>query len=650
MPRFRTKYPEFKSLRKVKFDWGSFKGGLNTLFKDTEIKASELAQAQNLILIGEGVPTKRWGTQLYFNSSATGVVRGMSGFYQLDGTNELLAITDEGYLNKRNSSTFTQLAGVSWASGYNVEMTQISNRMYLVGGDRELARYSNPTLVGFPTIGQPLSLGVSQLSGASGPNTWAYRVSHFTAVGETQASNPVTLATQPEDTSNGTIRVAWTNTSTASGIRLGTNVYKGDLGNETFVASVDGQATFWLDDGAAVPTLFNYPPKTDTTGGVKAKYVVRFQDRLIMAGINGDPSLVMISGAEPLHERFDFGSNGGYVRVEPDAGDDITGLRVKGKKIIVFKERSVWQIILEQRAYKTINDVTLTALDPQVELITASIGCTSHRSITDVENDILFLASGNRGVFVLGNEPGIIGDILRTNEISVKIRPFFESLTGTEQTNACAVYFNNKYFVGIPGKNQTMVFDRERTAWMGPWTFDANIFHVYYDSSDTPILLKGNDDGPGVEEIGSSITGDLGAAFGTIMRTRREDFGDWSKFKTVENILTLWRNLSGTVDVDIRLEERTGNTITAKSFAVTTGAGNSGWGADMWANTQWGDSEAEGAARDLSEVVKQAFLQKTARNVQLIVETTTLGANYELMEIKGEAQEIGQYRPSSWKV
>ena len=112
----------------------------------------------------------------------------------------------------------------------------------------------------------------------------------------------------------------------------------------------------------------------------------------------------------------------------------------------------------------------------------------------------------------------------------------------------------------------------------------------------------------------------------------------------------LWRNLSGSVNVDIRLEERGGNTLTAKSFAVTTGAGNSGWGADLWANTQWGDSEAEGAARDLSEVVKQAFLQKTARSVQLIIKTTTLGANYELMGIKGEGQEIGQYRPSSWKV
>ena len=95
---------------------------------------------QNLMLAGQGIPTKRWGTALYFTSSATGAVRGMSGFYQIDDTNELLAITDEGYLRKRNGSTFTAIAGVSWASGYNVEMAQIADKMYFVGGSREMAR------------------------------------------------------------------------------------------------------------------------------------------------------------------------------------------------------------------------------------------------------------------------------------------------------------------------------------------------------------------------------------------------------------------------------------------------------------------------------------------------------------------------------
>lgn len=653
MPKFRTQRPPFNPPRELVFEWEAFNGGLNTLFKDTEIADNEVAQFQNLMLAGKGIPTKRWGTDLYFTaytSTATISVRGLGGFYQKDGTNQLLSVTDQGFLSRRNGSSFTAINGVSWASGSNVEMTQISDRMYFVGGSRELARYSNPTLVGFPTIGLPTSVGLSQLSGASGPRNWSYRLTHITDVGETVASSAIVLNNQPEDTNKGTIRVAWTNVSTASGIRKGTNIYKGDLGRETFVARADGESAFWLDDGTAVPTQFAFPPTVDGTGGANAKYIVRFQDRLVIAGVTNDPTLVMISGAEPLHERFDFGSNGGFVRVEPDSGDDITGLAVKADKIIVFKERSVWQITLEQRAYKTVNEITLTALDPQVQLITASIGCASHRTIQNVENDILFLAKGGRGVFVLGNEPGIIGDILRTNEVSIKVRPFFESLTASEESTACGIYFGNKYFLGIPSKSQTMVFDRERSSWLGPWTFDGRIFHVYYDSNDQANLLKGNVVGPDVERILQSYPGDRGVAFETILRTKREEFKDFSHFKNIKNIFTLWRDLAGSVSADIRLEEAGGNTITAKSFTVTTGSGNSGFGADFFGNTQFGDSEEKGEARDLSEVVKQALLNKSARNVQMIIKTSALNDDYKLMKIRGEARIIGQFRPSRWKV
>src|SRR3990167_271626 len=193
MPLFRARSPFYRQPKEVGFNWENFVGGLNTLFEETEIANNELAKAQNLILVGKGIPNKRWGTGLYFTSSATGTVRGMSGFYQVDGTNKLLAITDEGYLNERNGSSFTNIAGVSWASGYNVEMAQIANKMYFVGGNREMARYSNPTLVGFPTIGQPSSVGASQLSGASGSRTFSYRVTHTTDVGETLPSTAVSL-------------------------------------------------------------------------------------------------------------------------------------------------------------------------------------------------------------------------------------------------------------------------------------------------------------------------------------------------------------------------------------------------------------------------------------------------------------------------
>src|SRR3990167_10665744 len=102
---------DYKPPRPITFVWDTFRKGLNTILRDNEIDKEELAQMDNLLLKGKGIPTKRWGTALYFNAGVTGSVRGLEGFYKSDGTIELLAITDEGYLVKRNGTTYSTLAG-----------------------------------------------------------------------------------------------------------------------------------------------------------------------------------------------------------------------------------------------------------------------------------------------------------------------------------------------------------------------------------------------------------------------------------------------------------------------------------------------------------------------------------------------------------
>ncbi|MEK7113180.1 MAG: hypothetical protein AAB875_07785, partial [Patescibacteria group bacterium] len=150
LPRFSKRVPPFKAPRSFSFDWQNFRGGLNTLFRDQEIKDNELAQSTNLMLVAQGVPTKRWGTAVYHLAGESGMVRGLKGFYPsgASGSNELLAITDDGLLTIKSNASYTIRTGASWASGYNAEMAQLDNRMYIVNGQRELARYSNPTLVG----------------------------------------------------------------------------------------------------------------------------------------------------------------------------------------------------------------------------------------------------------------------------------------------------------------------------------------------------------------------------------------------------------------------------------------------------------------------------------------------------------------------
>lgn len=647
MPIFQTRNQEYKPRKDIDFDWPTFAKGLNTLLRENEVAKDELTQAENITLKGKGVPTKRPGIALYYQSgNATGSVRGLHGLYYSNGTVDIVSLTDDGFLTIRTNASYTRVDGVSWASGNNAYMAQLKDTLYIVDGDRELVKYSSPTLVGFPTIGLPAVTGATNLSNATGATIKSYRVSAVSQVGETLAASPFQLTGQPINlggSAGGTIRLFITPPSTASGVLRGMNIYGRNDGDERFLGSLPGNATVFDDAGVIEASFIAYPPTADSTGGPKAKYVIRFHDRLVFAGLSGEPSKLLVSGRAPNHEKFDLSYGGNYIEIEPDAGDDITGIAAWTDRIIVFKERSIWEVKLTT---EKAGNFFLTV--PEAKLITASHGAIAPRSIIPVENDIFFLS--RKGIYTLGYESGFAFDVLRTNEISVRIRPFFESLTVSQKKNAVATYWDNKYVITFPGLDKAMVFDRERLAWLGPWTFDGNVFEVFYDADENERLLIGDDDSVNVDEVSGSYTSDKGTAIQTLLRTRLEDFGDWSLFKNIKNIFTQFRNITGSVAVDLKLEKRNGSVVNAESFTVTPNTGNSGWGSDLWGAAIWGTSLVGGGGTDAQQTIKWTRLNDAARSLQMTFKTTDANSNYELLGIKGKAQPIGSgYRPSRWK-
>lgn len=646
--QFNSRVLPYKSSRSISFDWSTFSGGLNTLRRANEIDKSELAQADNLVLIGKGVPTKRWGIANYYSGGSTGSVRGIKGFYKSNTTNELISITDEGFLRKRNGTSFATINGASWASGSNAFMTQLNDTIYIVNGTQTLTKYSSPTLVGFPTVAVPSITGASNISNASGLSVKGYRVSAVSSVGETLASSTFELKTQPKTlggTAGGVVRLVWGAVSTASGILQGYNIYGRDSGNETFLAGVDAASTVYFDDGSSIPRLFTYPPTADSTGGPVAKYIVRFQDRLVFAGLSSDPSKVLISGKVPNHEKFDISFGGNFIKIEPDAGDDVTGLIAFADRILVFKTHSIWQISLST---EQIGNFFVT--NPVLRLITAARGCIAPRSIVFVENDVFYLSQ--QGVHSLGYQTGFTIDQLRSNEASAKIRPFFDSLTTSQKQNAAAAYLDFKYFISFPGSTKTMVFDVQRGAWMGPWSFDANVFEVYTDTSSVDRLLIGRSADTNIDEVSSIFLNDKNTAITTAMSTKKEDFGDWSLFKTIKSVFTDMRNVSGTVAVNLVLEQKSGAAVTAKSFNIVPATGVTGWGSDQWAIALWGSSSNKIASGiDVTEIIRWANINQAARTLQVTIKTNNANDNYELLGIRGEAKLIGSgFRPSQWRV
>lgn len=647
MPITQQNPPAYRPPKESIVTWSTWKKGLNLLLRENEVAPSEMTLATNLLLKGSGIPTKRWGSRDYFTAGATGGVEFIHYAKKINNDIEILALTDWGILTKKSGASYVNISGYSWPSGSVMDAAQLGEKVYLVSSGRPWVRYNFSTLVSFPTVSLPSNVLVTNMSGATGAYEWSWRISTLDrAGGETLSTTPVSLASLPQDLTNTVMRISWTGASAASGDIVGYNIYRGTRGNEKWIANVDHTTLRYDDAGLPPPDVTKVVPSADTTGGVNAKYILRYQDRLILAGIPNDPTLLMVSGRFPYQERFDMSAGGGYIPIEPDSGENITGLGMHQEKLIVFKERSVWQVNLG-----SIETQYLTILDIQYKLLTASQGCKSHKTIVPVENDLMF--ANDRGVYILRYEPQL-QNIINASEISAKIRPFFEGLTEADINGMSAAYIDKKYVLSFPISKQTVIFDRERMCFMGPWRtpFGINKWIKYTDSDGIERWLAADSTDNIVSEFKASYPDDKNTAIPTIFKSRKEDFNDWTLYKTINEVYLNFGNAIGEISVSIYLEDRSGNIINTKSFIFSGSGttGTTGMGTDAIGDIQLGDSNMN-AIIAMNEIPKKAYIYKSTRTIQVEIRTTEKTSNYELLGAKiiAIAQSRGN-NPSSWVV
>ena len=117
--RLNTKIPAYRPSKDLEIDYQDFGGGWNNIFRPTELKPNELAQADNLLLTGKGIPTGRWGSENYF-TAGSGNVRLINSYeVPTTGVSDLLALTDEGYLVEKSGASYSVINGASFPSVYN---------------------------------------------------------------------------------------------------------------------------------------------------------------------------------------------------------------------------------------------------------------------------------------------------------------------------------------------------------------------------------------------------------------------------------------------------------------------------------------------------------------------------------------------------
>jgi len=643
MPIYNVNPPPFKKRKDINADWNTFRKGLNLLLRPTELGHDELAQADNIMLIGSGVPTGRWGTSTYFTVNATGAINGFGTYNNTASlTNELIALSDEGFLAKKNGTGSTVLTGQSYPSGSIVRAEQLGGKTYFVSKNVPLTAYNGINLAVFATISAPTGLTATNFSGGSGTFTWSWKVTTLGANGgETTPSTNILLPGLPQDLSKTQVNVRWSAPSAAT--LAGYQIYRGLPGDETFIAAVGASTTVYIDIGdPQSDTIF--PPLANTTGGVKSQFITKFNDRLLMVD-QSDPTKLLISGRYPNQARFNWADGGGSIYIDPDSGQDITGIAVQpgSDKIIVFKEFSSYAVTLS-----TVNIGNFVILDPQYQPVSIAVGCSNPDTIQTVENDVFYF--GRKGMYVVGYEPNFLS-IIRTNEVSARIRPYLALLNDDDYKTACTMYVDNKYLLSFPNRKEIMVYDRERGAFAGLWKLPFGITKMkkYVDGTGTEKWVVGTTTNQ-VYTFEPSVNSDNGTTISKILRTNKDALGVWNQLKVIKLFYALLRNITGTATVNVLMEDRNGATSVIKTFSITgsdTG-GKSGWGSTLWGSRMWGETKGS-IVTGSDEFPRWSQLYKIGRLIQVEVTSTMPNSNFELLNLKVTGKSQGENSLASFE-
>jgi hypothetical protein len=222
-----------------------------------------------------------------------------------------------------------------------------------------------------------------------------------------------------------------------------------------------GQGPLWGMNGTDTPQQWDGVAAstsdwTAQSGGgsvPNGKYLLYHNNRLIVAGTSSNPSRVYLSsiidpaGSNDGARNWDTGTNEGItIDIDPNDGQEITGIGKLGPYILVFKPRKTYLITdTDTGAYRIAH---------------SEIGCTAHRSIVETEAGTIFLASDG-AVYVTNGTTA--------NKISLDVHSALMEIGGANIQYAAAVFKDEGYYLSIPqGNNRNeliLEFDLATKTW-----------------------------------------------------------------------------------------------------------------------------------------------------------------------------------------
>ena len=513
-----------------------FLGGLNTFQDETLIKDSELSEAKNILLNVDGI-TPRPGTLTLGGDSASRI-DGLTSYYKSTGTREMIRMAG-GKLQRQVGATITDI-DAGYTDGSKTAFIQALDKLFIVNEDDGLSQYDGTTVDRYTALTTPASPSVTP-QGTTGSTSYSYKVTAFNFAGQTLPTAAINTTTGNATLSATNFnRVTWSAVSGAEGY----NIYgrKADGAGVTYLDTV--YTTTYDDKGQRTPASTLFPPEANLTGGINATMVVFGISRIFAAGDPANPSRLYYSdtGTRVGNFNISLDSNAGFVDVFKNDGFKITSIIPFQGGVIVFKENAIFKFDFVQASGDFDGDGVEESVSlPQLSEITRSFGCVSFASTQYVENDVIFAAKkdGRLAFYSLGNQENYAGNVLRTNELSIKIQEKLEDVNVAYLENAAGFYYNNIYGCSVATSgsgvnNRTWCLDTRFGAWTYWEGFNPANYTVFNGTDGTQKLYFGTDNDGDVIQAFTPDKSDDGVAIDVRFSTKsftQDQFYIYKKFK-----------------------------------------------------------------------------------------------------------------------
>lgn len=426
-------------------------------------------------------------------------------------------------------------------------------------------------------------------------------------------------------------------------------------------------AMYVLDGVNAIAKIATGRTLTRTGHAPKAKFSIYYSSRQIAAGVDGQPNRLYISkstdsseftvttgGTQPQPDNtndVDSGApnvpgatafsadspsvaNANVIDISKFDGDKITGFAKFQDALIIFKERSIYQLTFDA-----------TSGVPSVSSVSNNYGAVSHRSIDNVENDVFFLS--RNGVYVLGNEPNYVGSI-RTNELTARIHPEIETINPTNYANATALFNQYVYYLGIPAggvtsNNVTLTYDRRFLAW-SKWTHvQPECFTIYTDSTNTDTVYFTSATSANVYKFTTNYDAN-GVAISAQWTSKAYDSGDFNSYKRWVDVTILLRQLVGTLTITIITDNGTISKTTSISSSQSGGLGSHSLGGGDWLGGTV-SAGSTGVSTSSTNIPYRLRLGIKSRSIKIKVSNGRVNETFTVLGLSFRKRD---YSPFSW--